>query len=137
MPSIFYPKESHFLAESKNLKSPVSVPRKSLTKRVYQQDQFKLFQKQDKIKRFDVIDSTLKAPGYTFQKYDNGVVFYRFGTNVLYVPEVTGYVRVYWDLPVKFFYKDSLLPLRSGFVTECTVVLQEKVWWKTSQIISD
>ena len=94
MPSIFYPKESHFLAKSKNLKSLVSVPRKSLTKRVYQQGQFKLFQKQDKIKSFDVIDSTLKALGYTFQKYDNHVVFYRFGTNVLYVPEVTGYVRV-------------------------------------------
>ena len=137
MPSIFYPKESHFLAESKNLKSLVSVPRKSLAKRVYQQDQFKLFQKQDKIKSFDVIDSTLKAPGYTFQKYDNHVVLYRFGANVLYVPEVTGYVRVNWDLHVKLFYKGSLLPLHSGFVTEGTVVLREKVWCKTPQIILD
>ena len=44
VPAIFDPEESHLSAESKYLKSPVSVPRKSTTKRVYQQDQFKLFE---------------------------------------------------------------------------------------------
>ena len=62
-------------AESKYLKSPVSLPRKSPTKRVYQQDQFKLFEEPDKIKSFDDVDSTLTPPGYTFQKYDDHVVF--------------------------------------------------------------
>ena len=42
---------------------PVFVPRKSPTKIVYQQDQFKLFEEQDKIKSFDDIDSTFTPPG--------------------------------------------------------------------------
>ena len=75
VPTIFDPEESHLSVESKYLKLPISVPRKSPTKRVYQQDQFKLFEEQDKIKSFDDIDSTLTPPGYTFQKYDDHVVF--------------------------------------------------------------
>ena len=66
--TIFDTEESHLLAESKYLRSPVSVPRKLPTKRVYQQDQFKLFEEQDKIKSFDDIASTLTTSGYTFQK---------------------------------------------------------------------
>ena len=75
MPTIFDLEESNSSAESKHLKLPVSVPRKSPTKRVYQQDQFKLFEEQDKIKSFDAINSTLRPPDYTFYKYNNLVVF--------------------------------------------------------------
>ena len=89
MPTIFDPEESHLSTESKYLKSPVSVPRKSATKRVYQQNQFKLFEVQDKIKSFDNIDSTLTPSGYAFQKYEDHVVFYHLETNVLNVLEVT------------------------------------------------
>ena len=56
----FDPEESHLSAQSKHLKWPVSIPRKLLTKGVYQQDQFKLLEEQDKIKSFD---STLAPPG--------------------------------------------------------------------------
>ena len=76
VPTIFDTEESHLLAQSKYLRSPVSVPRKLPTKRVYQQDQFKLFEEQNKIKSFDDIASTLTTSGYTFQKYDYHVVFY-------------------------------------------------------------
>ena len=100
MPTIFHPEESHLSAESKYLRSPVSLPWKSATKRAYQQDQFKLFEEQDKIKSFDDIDSTLTPPGYTFQKYDDHVVFYEIETNVLNVPEVIDCVRVDRDLHV-------------------------------------
>ena len=110
MPTIFDLVESHLSAESKHLKSPISVPRKSPTKIVHQQDQFKLFEEQDKSKIFDDISSTLTPPGYTFQKYDDLVVFYRIET-VLSVTEVTDCVRVNRDLSVKLFYKGSpLLP---------------------------
>ena len=51
--------------------------------RVYQQDQFKLFEEQYKIKSFDDVDYTLTPPGYTFQKYDNYFVFYYLKNNVL------------------------------------------------------
>ena len=87
MSTIFDLEESNLSAESKHLKLPVSVPRNSPTKRVYQQDQFKLFQEQDKIKSFDDINSTLTTPGYTFQKYDD-LVFHRLET-VLDVTEIT------------------------------------------------
>ena len=66
VPIIFDPKESHLSEESKHLKSPASVPRKSPSKKVYQQDQFKLFEKQDKIKIFDDIDCTSTPSGYAF-----------------------------------------------------------------------
>ena len=75
MPTIFDLEESNLSAESKHLKLPVSVRRKSPTKRVYQQDQFKLFEEQDKIKSFDAVNSTLRPPEYTCQKYKNLVVF--------------------------------------------------------------
>ena len=114
MPTIFDLEESNLSAESKHLKLPVSVRRKSPTKRVYQQDQFKLFEEQVKIKSFDDIDSTLTPPGYTFQKYDDLAVFYRLET-VLNVTEVTGSVRVDRDLNVKLFYKGSPLPLPQWF----------------------
>ena len=58
MPTIFDLEESNLSVESKHLKLPVSVSRKSPTKRVYQQDHFKLFEEQDKIKSFDDINST-------------------------------------------------------------------------------
>ena len=58
MPTIFDLEESNLSVEFKHLKLPVSVPVKSPTKRVYQQDQFKLFEKPDKIKSFDDINST-------------------------------------------------------------------------------
>ena len=74
MPTIF-DLEGSLSAESKHLKLPASVPRKSPTKRVYQQDQFKLFEEQNKIKSFDAVNSTLRPPEYTFYKYNNLVVF--------------------------------------------------------------
>ena len=58
MPTIFDLEGRSLSTESKHLKLPASVPRKSPTKRVYQQDQFKLFEEQDKIKSFDDINST-------------------------------------------------------------------------------
>ena len=75
MPTIFDLEGRSLSAESKHLKLPASVPRKSPTKRVYQQDQFKLFEEQDKIKSFDAINSTLAPPEYTFQKHNNIVSF--------------------------------------------------------------
>ena len=79
----------------------------------------KLFEQQDKIKSFEDIDSTLTPPGYTFQKYDDHVVFYHFEINVLNVPKVTDCVRVNQDLHVKLFYKGSPLPQRFRHGRDC------------------
>ena len=114
MPTFFDLEESNLSAESKHSKLPVCAPRKSPKKRVYQQDQFKLFEVQGKIKSFDDVNCTLTPPGYTFQKYDDFVVFYRYET-VLSVTEVTDCVRVDRDLNIKLFYKGSPLPLLQWF----------------------
>ena len=115
MPTIFDSEESHLSVEFKHVKSPVFVPRKLLTKRVYQEDRFSLFEEQDKEKCFNDIDSTLTPPGYTFQKYDDHAVFYHVEANALNVPIVTDCVRVDRDLHVKLFYKGSPLPLPQWF----------------------
>ena len=86
MPTILDPDESHFSVEAKHLKWPVFVPRKLSAKRVYQQDQFKLFEEQNKIKTDDA-DSTLTLWGYKYQKLDSHVVFYHLETNILNVPK--------------------------------------------------
>ena len=121
MSTIFDLEGSSLSAESKHLKLPVSVPRESPTKWVYQQDQFKLFKEQDKIKSFVDINSTL-TPGYTFQKYNNLVVFYRLGT-VLNVTEVTDCVRVVDTSMLSCFTRVHLYLYHSGFITEETVIL--------------
>ena len=126
MPAIFDVEQSNLSVESKHLKLPVSVPRKSPTKTVDQQYQFKLFDEQDKIKSFDDINSTLTPPGYLFQIYDDLVVFYCLET-VLSVTEATYCVRVDRDLDVKLFYKGSFFFLPHGFITEGTVILRKKV----------
>ena len=93
MPTIFDLEGTSLSVESIHLKLPAYIPRKSPTKRVYQQDQFTLFEEQDKIKSFDAINSTLTPPEYSFQKYNNLVVFYRLET-VLNATEVPDCVRV-------------------------------------------
>ena len=80
VPTLFDLEEIYLPAESKHLKSPAFVRRKLPTKRVYQQDQFKLFEELGKINSFDDTDSVLTPSGYTFQKYDDHVVFYRLET---------------------------------------------------------
>ena len=87
--TIFDQKESRLSAVPKDLMSLVSVLRKSWTKRVYQQDNFKLFEEQDKIKSFGDSDSTLTPLGYKIQKHDDHVVVYCLKANVLNIPEVT------------------------------------------------
>ena len=136
MPTIFDVEQSNFLVESKYLKLPASVPRKSQTKRVYQQYQFKLFDEQNKIKSFDDINSTLTPPGYTFQIYDDLVVFYCFET-VLSVTEVTYYVRVDRDVGVKLFYKGSFLFLPHWFHHGRDCHLTKKSMMQNFVIISD
>ena len=56
----------------------------------------------------------LTPPGYTLQKYDDLIVFYRLET-VLNVIEVTECGQVDRDLNVKLFYKGSPLPLPQWF----------------------
>ena len=60
------------------LKSPVFVPRKSPTERVYQQDQSKLFEEQDKIKSLYDIDSTATPKVHAGIQFQNMTIVLSF-----------------------------------------------------------
>ena len=95
-PPIFDPEKSCSSAESKHLNSSVSVPRKSQTKTFINKISLSYWKNSTK-SSFDGTDSALTPPSYTFQKYNDHVVFY---CHVMKFPEVTDYVRVNRDLHV-------------------------------------
>ena len=68
-----------------------------------------------------------KPPGYTFQKYDDLVVFYHLETNVLNVPEETDCVRLIETSMLSCFTRVDLYLYHSGFIKEVTVVLRENI----------
>ena len=57
--------------------SLVSIPRKSPRKRVYQEDQYQSFIADDVTKNFKDINESLCPSGYSFQQYDDRVVFFK------------------------------------------------------------
>jgi hypothetical protein len=72
------------------LKAPISVPKK----RPFQEKQYDKFLADDTIKNFSDVDQTLTPLRYTFNRYDDHVVYFRLETNELSVPEVAGCIRV-------------------------------------------
>ena len=92
----------------------MSIPQKSLKKRIFQEEQLDEFLDYDIIKSFTDFD-TLTPSGYTFTKYDDHIVYYQMEINELSVPEVTGCIHVDRDLHVKLFFKGSPLPLLQWF----------------------
>ena len=113
LPTIFNP-ESEDGPTTSQLKAPVSIPRKSSKKRIFQEEQLDEFLDYDIIKSFTDFD-TLTPSGYTFTKYDDHIVYYQMEINELSVPEVKGCIRVDRDLHVKLFFKGSPLPLPQWF----------------------
>ena len=97
------------------MKAPVSVPRKSPRKRLFQEDQYQKFLDNDVIKCFDEIDEKLTPTGFTLTKFDQHLVFYKLELNELSVPEVQECIRIDDDLHVKLFYKGSPVPLPEWF----------------------
>ena len=55
--------------------SPISIPRKSPRKRLYQEDQYQSYLAKNVIKTFSDINGNLCPSGYSFQQYDDRVVF--------------------------------------------------------------
>ena len=90
VPTIFNPESEDGPATSQ-LKAPVSIPRKSPKKRIFQEEQLDEFLDHDIIKSFTDFD-TLTPSGYTFTKYDDHIVYYQMEINELSVPEVVAFV---------------------------------------------
>ena len=114
VPTILDP-DSNDSPEVARMKAPVSVPRKSPRKRLFQEDQYQKFLENDAISSYDDIDEKLTPTGYTLTRFDQHLVFYKLELNELSVPEVKECIRIDDELHVKLFYKGSPVPLPEWF----------------------
>ena len=101
--------------EVAHMKAPVSVPRRSPRKRLFQEDEYSKFLEADIIRSFSDIDDKLTPSGWSISKFEEHLVFFKLTTNALSVPEVTSCIRVDNDLHVKLFYKGAPVPLPEWF----------------------
>ena len=94
VPTIFDPINPNFRNSSAcQVTSPVSVPRKSPRKRVYQEYQYQSFFADNVIKNFSDINENICPSGYLFQQYNSHML----------APEFTGCIQVDSELHVKLF----------------------------------
>ena len=78
VPTIFDPSNPNFRNSSAcQITSPVSIPRKSPRKHLYQEDQYQSFLADDVIKNFSDINKNTCPSGYLFQQYDDRVLFFQ------------------------------------------------------------
>ena len=104
VPTIFDPtKVSTSSSTVSNLTSPISIPRRSPTKRTYQEDEYEKFLKTDLVKDFSEINETFSPPGYLFKQHNDHIIFYKLTENNDSIPEVTDCIRVDKNLHVKLF----------------------------------
>ena len=116
VPTIFDPSNPNFCNSSAcQVTSPVSIPRKSPRKRLYQEDKYQSFLADDVIKNFSDINKNICPSGYLFQQYGDGVVFFKLTNSHMLTPEVTGCIQVDSELHVKLFFKGCFAPLPQWF----------------------
>ena len=114
VPTIFDP-SSDIPSTSSNLTSPVSIPRKSPRKRIFQEEQYETFVASDSINGFGDLKENLSPSVYLFKQNDDHVIFYKLTENELSIPEVTECIRIDQELHVKLFFKGAPVPLPQWF----------------------
>ena len=95
VPTIIVGEESAVVS---NMKHPVSVPRKSPTKRVYQPDQYEDFLAGDRIESLNDIDDKVTPMGFNVEKFEEHIVFFKIQSNDQSILEVTSCIRIDSDL---------------------------------------
>ena len=93
----------------------VFLPRKSPKKRVFQEDQYDEFKRNNNIIGLESISESDCSQDYLYTKYEDHVVFHKIVLNELHVPEVTACIRVDDKLHVKLFLRGSPVPLSQWF----------------------
>ena len=91
--------------------SKVSLPRKSPKKRVFHEDQYDEFKRNNNIIGLERITESGCSRGYLFAKYEDHVVFHKIVLNELHGQEVTACIRVDDKLHWKLFLRGSPVPL--------------------------
>ena len=94
VPSIYNPSYVTQSSSSSNLISPLSIPKKSPRKRIFQEEHFETFLTNKSIKELSDINENLAPPGYSFQQRYNHVKFFKLVYNEMLLPEVTECIRI-------------------------------------------
>ena len=115
VPSIYNPSYVTQSSSSSNLISPLSIPKKSPRKRIFQEEHFETFLTNKSIKELSDINENLAPPGYSFQQRDDHVKFFKLVDNEMLLPEVTECIRTDKELDVKLLFKGSPVPLPQWF----------------------
>ena len=89
VPSIYNPSYVTQSSSTSNLIYPMSIPKKSPRKRIFQEEQFETFLANKSIKKLSDINGNLAPLGYSFQQKDNHVKFFKLVYNEMLLPEVT------------------------------------------------
>ena len=101
-------------SSSSHIISPVTVPRRSPRKRIYQDHQYQSFMNYDLINKLSNIEESISLAGFLFKKNDNYVTFYKIEFSEKRAPEVTECIKIE-QLHVKRFFKGCPVPLRQWF----------------------
>ena len=90
VPTIFNPSiQISKCSSSSHIISPVTVPRRSSRKRVYQDDQYQSSMNYDLINKLIDIKESLSLAGFLFKKNNDYVTFFKIEFSEKHTPEVT------------------------------------------------
>ncbi|XP_065684292.1 uncharacterized protein LOC136096677 [Hydra vulgaris] len=104
----------------------MSVPRKSPTKRIFQEDEYQKFLSNDVIEDLNSLTVADSPTGYSFSKFDDCVVFHKIIQNKLHIPQVAECIRIDKNLHVKLFYKNLPVSLPPWFRVTHQCVLKRR-----------
>ena len=116
VPTIFNPNiQISECSSSSHITSPVTVPRRSPRKPIYQDDQYKCFMNYDLINKLSDIEENISFAGFLFRKNNDYFTFYKTEVSEKRAPEVTECIKIDKELHVKLFFKGYPVPLLQWF----------------------
>ena len=103
VPTMFNPNiQTSQCSSSSHIISPVTVPRRSPRKRIYQDDQYQSFMSYGLINKLSDTEESLSLHGFLFKKNNNDyVAFHKPEFSVKCAPEVTECIKINKELHVK------------------------------------
>ena len=102
VPTVFNPNiQTSQCSSSSHIISPVTVPRRSPRKRIYQDDQYQSFMSYGLINKLSDTEESLSLHGFLFKKNNDYVAFHKPEFSVKCAPEVTECIKINKELHVK------------------------------------
>ena len=127
-PTIFNPNiQTSHCSSSSRIISPVTVPRRTPRKRIYQDDRYQCFMNYDLIKKLSDIKESLSLAGFLFKENKDYVTFYKIEFSEKRAPEVTECIKIDKELHLKLFFKGYPVPLPQWFCQGTDCCLTRKI----------